>query len=137
MTFQAPYNSPAKEEQTLDKGERTRDRRVFTPLADIYEDEKEIVVVVDVPGADVEAIDLTLEKNVLTIDAAVDRPEPEKHKLSYAEYSYGDYHRSFILSNQIDRDEITADVRNGVLYLHLPKAPEAKSRKITVRSSQN
>jgi HSP20 family protein len=55
--------------------------------------------------------------------------------LAYAEYEVGDYHRRFTLSNEIDRDNIAATVKDGVLRLHLPKSGPAKARKISVKSA--
>ena len=114
--------------------ERTRDQRCYIPRADIYETNNEIVVVADVPGADENSIDITLDKNILTINAYVDINIPEDYSLAYAEYDYGDYTRSFTLSEDIDREKIQATVKNGVLRLHLGKAGPAKARKISVKA---
>jgi HSP20 family molecular chaperone IbpA len=123
-----------KQEMALSEDtERTRDCQCFVPRADIYEVEDNIVVAVDVPGADEESIEITLEKNVLTIDAYVDPGDFEGYSLAFAEYQIGDFHRSFRLSNEIDRDAIEATVKDGVLRLTLPKAQEAKMRKIAVK----
>ncbi len=119
---------------TTEDTERTRDCQCFVPRADIYELDDDIVVVVDVPGADDDSIDITLEKNVLTINAYVDPGDFVGHSLAFAEYQIGDYQRSFNLSNEIDREKIEATVKNGVLRLLLPKAQEAKMRKIAVKS---
>jgi HSP20 family protein len=119
---------------TAEDMERTRDCQCFVPRADIYELDDDIVVVVDVPGANDDSIDITLEKNVLTINAYVDPGDFEGHSLAFAEYQIGDYQRSFHLSNEIDREKIEATVKNGVLRLLLPKAQEAKMRKISVKA---
>jgi HSP20 family protein len=116
-----------------DTTERTRDSRCFTPLSDIYELDDQIVIVADVPGVDEKSIDVTLEKNVLTINALVDPIVPQGYSLSLAEYQVGDYQRSFRLSDEIDREHIQASVKDGVLRLYLPKAKEALMRKISVK----
>lgn len=122
-----------KEEVTLTEDtERTRDVCCFVPRADIYELEDQIVIVADVPGASEESIDIALEKNVLTINAYVDQDIPEGYSLRLAEYEAGDYQRSFRLSNEIDREKIEATVKDGVLRLYMPKASEARARKISV-----
>jgi len=118
---------------TTEDSERTRDCQCFVPRSDIYEADDDIYVVVDVPGADNESIDITLEKNVLTINAYVDPGDIEGYSLAFAEYQIGDYQRSFRLSNEIDREKIEATVKDGVLRLVLPKAQEAKTRKIAVK----
>ncbi|MCC7130598.1 MAG: hypothetical protein B6D39_10415 [Anaerolineae bacterium UTCFX2] len=114
--------------------ERTRDQACFLPRADIYEMDDQIVIVADMPGADKNSIDVTLEKNILTINAAVDPVIPQGYALQAAEYEVGDYHRTFRLSNEIDRSKIEAVVKDGVLRLYLTKAAEAKARKISVKA---
>jgi HSP20 family molecular chaperone IbpA len=122
-----------KQEVAEGRAERTRDRVAFIPRVDIYETNEDIYVVADVPGVDENSVDITLEKDVLTIDGYVEPMEPEGYRLAYAEYRVGDYHRRFTLSNQIDRDKIEATVRDGVLRLHLPKATPT-TRKIAVKA---
>ncbi len=114
--------------------ERTRARKAFVPRVDIHETGDAIVVTADMPGVDEKAIDITLEKNVLTINGYVEPEQPEDYDLVYAEYEVGDYQRSFTLSNQIDQEKIEASVKGGVLHLHLPKVGPAKARKISVKA---
>jgi len=126
---------PVKEEAKPVEGvERTRSRRVYVPLTDIYESEDRVNVVADLPGVDENSVEITLEKNELTINGYVDPLRFENYDLTYAEYGIGDYHRSFILSNEIDRDKIEASVKDGVLYLELPIATHFKARKIEVKA---
>jgi len=99
---------------------------------DILEKKDEIVVTADMPGVDEKSLDITLEKNVLTIHGMTE-PEPETTaRPIYAEYGIGDYQRAFTISEEVDRDGIKATMKNGVLRLVLPKAPAAKTRKIEV-----
>jgi len=123
-----------QEAQPATGAERISPRRVFLPRCDIYETENEIVIVADMPGVDEKSIDITLEKNVLTMVGRVEPEEPSKHCLAYAEYETGDYERVFTLSDEVDRDGISASTKNGVLRLVLPKAGPAKSRKIAVKT---
>jgi HSP20 family protein len=122
------------EKQEVAEGdvERTRARRCFVPRTDIYEVGDDIHVVADMPGVDDKSIDITLERNVLTINGYVEPDYPDNYQLAYAEYDVGDYQRSFRLSDDIDREGIEATVKDGVLRLHLPKADTAKARKISV-----
>jgi HSP20 family molecular chaperone IbpA len=113
--------------------ERTRECQCFIPRADIYETEDNIVVVADLPGVDENSVDITLEKNILTINGYVDYREPEGYSLAWAEYEVGDYQRSFRISNEIDRDKIEATIKEGVLRLYLPKLEQAKLKKIAVK----
>jgi HSP20 family protein len=123
------------EKQEIAEGdvERTRARRCFVPRTDIYEVGEDIFVVADMPGTDEKSVEITLERNVLTINGYVEPMYPENYQLAHAEYDVGDYQRSFRLSDEIDRDRIEATVRDGILRLRLPKADAAKARKITVK----
>lgn len=123
-----------KEEVSLEEGtEWARDRRIFIPRADIYETDENIVVAVDVPGASEDQIDVTLEKDLLSIKALVDTKDPEGYSLNLAEYEVGDYQRSFKLNGEINRNKIEASYRDGVLRLYLPKAEEVKAKKIAIK----
>lgn len=124
-----------QEVTTMSDAERTRARKAYVPRADIYETANEIFVVADMPGVDENSLDLTLEKNILTINGYVEPAQLENFSLAYAEYEVGDYQRSFTLSNQIDQEKIEASVKNGVLRLRLPKAGPAKARKIMVTAA--
>ena len=123
-----------QEVQTQDGTERTRATRCFICRTDIYEDGDQMVIVADVPGVDESALDITLEKNVLTINAYVEPAIPEGYAPVFAEYEVGDYQRSFKISDEIDRERIEATVKDGVLRVYLPKAAP-HSRKISVKGS--
>jgi HSP20 family protein len=114
--------------------ERTRSTNVYTPDVDILEKDDSIIVLADMPGVGESSVDITLEKDVLSIYAKVEPEVPEKHQLLHAEYGVGDYQRSFTISNEIDREKIEATVKNGVLRLVLPKAKAVQTRKISVQA---
>jgi HSP20 family protein len=122
-----------QEETPADEMERTRSRRSFVPRADIYTTEKEIIVLADIPGANERTVNITLEKDILSISAYVEPAIPSGFDIAYAEYEEGDYQRSFRLSDKIDRDKIEAVVSGGILHLRLPKVLEAQTKKITVK----
>ena len=124
-----------QEAQDIDGAERTRTRRVYIPRVDIYETGDAIVLLADMPGVSDEDVDITLEKNVLSITGYVQATEREGYGLAYSEYSEGDYERTFALSDAVDRARIEATMKDGVLKLTLPKAEEVKTRKIAVRSA--
>jgi HSP20 family protein len=135
MTAQSPDLEAEKQEVLeANNSERTRECPCFIPRADIYELDDKIVIVADVPGADENSIDITLEKNILTINAYVEPTRPEGYSLAYGEYEQGDYQRSFRLSNEVDQEHIEAQISDGVLYLGLPKAGALKTRKISVKA---
>jgi len=117
----------------LDTVERTRSGKVFVPAVDIFETENEVIVLADMPGANEKSIEITLEQNVLTIQASVEDDTPEGFDLQYSEYDTGDYQRSFNLTDTINRDKIDAKYTNGVLKLILPKIEPVKPKKIEVK----
>ena len=122
-----------QEVQPTEGVERTRASRVYVPRVDIYSNEEGVTIEADMPGVDENNVDILLEKDVLTISGFVTSEEPEGFDLSYNEYGIGDFRRSFTLMEEIDRDKIEASINNGVLRVHLPKAPEAQARKIAVQ----
>jgi HSP20 family protein len=124
-----------QEVETPEGIERTGMRRVFVPRVDIIERNGDITLLADMPGVNSDSVDITLEKNILTIRGTVEFERPEAYDLAYAEYAVGDYERTFALSDEVDRDRIEATVKNGVLRLLLPKAEAAKARKIAVKGA--
>jgi HSP20 family molecular chaperone IbpA len=125
-------NVHKQESATPDGTERIQARRVFVPQVDILESEQALLLVADMAGVDENGVDVTVEKNILTITGAVVSEVPAGYKLSHEEYGVGDYERSFTLPNEIDRDGIQATIKEGVLKLTLPKAKQALSKKVTV-----
>ncbi|MFW8637411.1 Hsp20/alpha crystallin family protein [Cribrihabitans pelagius] len=109
--------------------------RVFTPAVDIFEKEDATVILADMPGVAPEDVDITLERQVLTLTGRVTRNAPEGYRRLSSEYREGGYSRVFTLSDAVDQDKINADFKNGVLRLELPRAAEAKPRKITVKTA--
>ena len=103
------------------------------PTTDIYESDQALTLVMEMPGVDKSNIDVGVENDVLTVAGRVDFSKYEKLQPVYTEYMIGHYRRSFSLSpSRIDQDEIRAETKDGVLTLTLPKAEQAKPRKITV-----
>lgn len=123
-----------KEAEISEKGELTRSRKIFSPAVDIVERKDDIIVTADMPGVDDKTVDITLEKNVLTLYGRVEADIPDKHNLYLSEYGIGDYQRVFTLTDEVDRDKIHATVKNGVLTILLPKAEVVKTRKISVKA---
>ncbi len=124
---------PHKQESATPEGtERIQARRVYVPHVDILESDHSLLLVADMPGVDENGIDITIEKNILTIKGTVVSAVPAEYKLTYEEYGVGDYERSFTLPNEIDREGIQATIKDGVLKLTLPKAKQAVAKKVTV-----
>lgn len=114
--------------------ERTKDRVVFTPAVDILEDVNNLYIYADMPGADDKGVNITLENDVLTIEAQVGEVTFDKHSTTYSEYGTGDYHRAFTLNEAFERDKIEAKMKNGVLSIVLPKAEAVKTRSIPIKA---
>jgi len=108
---------------------RTRERYV-TPPVDIYELPEGLVVMADVPGVTKDDLDVRVENNILTIRGRASRAM--QGAPVYREYELMHYFRQFELSDKVDQSKIQADLKHGVLTLTLPKAEEAKPRKIAV-----
>jgi HSP20 family protein len=105
-----------------------------TPSIDIHEGPDGLVLEADLPGATESDVSIQLEHNVLVLHAKVASSVPEGARLLHEEYRSVDYYRSFILSDEVERSRITAELKNGVLRLVLPKAERAKTRRIEIKS---
>lgn len=113
--------------------EQTSQRMVVAPLVDIYENADEVLVVADVPGAASDGVSLSFENNRLSIHASASTPEvdgtPVFREMSLAEV---DYRRAFELAPGIDSENISAELRDGTLNIHLPKSAALKPRQIPI-----
>jgi HSP20 family protein len=133
-------DSKAKEIQVKPKqevtspAEQTKPGMVFTPSVDIFETDRELTLLADLPGVTAENLTIDLRENTLTLTGEVDPVERADEKDLLVEYEIGKYYRQFSLSNVIDQSKIDANLTNGVLRLTLPKVEEAKPRKIEVRT---
>ena len=112
--------------------ERTRSGCCYRPNVDIIEQQDELLVLADVPGAGSESIDVKFEDGTLEIYAAVAPRQDETQSYLLREYGLGDYYRTFQVSESIDAAKISAHYADGVLTLRLPKAEALKPRKIAV-----
>ncbi|MEW6585289.1 MAG: Hsp20/alpha crystallin family protein [Nitrospirota bacterium] len=131
---ETPKEVQKKEAESPVRGERTKLRKVYTPAVDIVERKDDIVMMADMPGVDEKSVDITVEKNILTISGTVEASAPENRTMYIAEYGVGDYQRVFTLTDEVDKDKIQATVKNGVLKIVLPKAEALKTRKIAVKA---
>ena len=120
-----------KKEMTS-KEEQTVPSRYFVPHTDIFETEDGLVVVMEVPGVDKNALDVHLENDTLRVEGRIDRGNYEGLEPLYAEYNVGHFARAFTLSNKIDQGEISAQLTDGVLTLTLKKTKEATPRCIAI-----
>jgi HSP20 family protein len=133
---QAQSDIEARPKQKVERtNESTRPGAYFQPAVDIFEAPDEIVVRADLPGVSPDALDVKLEGDELTIEGRIDPKEYDGLKPLYVEYGVGGYLRRFTLGETIEREQIKAQLQNGVLTLHLPKAERARSRRIAVEGA--
>jgi HSP20 family protein len=107
----------------------------FTPRFDVYENENEYVLMGDLPGVRPQDLDVKYENQELTIHGKVVSRCHGAGNCFAEEYGVGDFRRSFTVGDLIDGSQIGAELKNGVLAVHLPKRADAKPRKIEVRSA--
>jgi HSP20 family protein len=110
------------------------DGRRFIPSADIYESPEELTVLVDMPGVDAGNIDVRIDKGVLHLHGKTSPRQSQDVKFVLQEYEVCDYLRSFEVGDAIDAQRITAEHRDGVLVLHLPKSEKLRPKRIEVRA---
>lgn len=115
------------------KDESTIPARVFMPDADIYETENALTVILEMPGVEKGNVEVRVENDILKVEGRLDLSKYQGLMPLYTEYNVGHYARSFQLSNKVDQSNIVAAMKDGVLSLTLPKAKEAKPRRIDIR----
>jgi HSP20 family protein len=127
-------NSPVikKEQHTELDTPEVRLGLCFIPRVDIMEAEEESLLLADLPGVKPEDVDVRFDNGELIIDGHC---APRHHGANYvlSEYGVGDFYRAFTISEEIDSQKISAELKNGVLTVHLPKAESSKPRKIAVK----
>jgi HSP20 family protein len=124
-------NNPDKD--ALDR-EETRPRQSYlSPAVDIFETEEALVLRADLPGLPREAIEIHVEKGVLTIQGLSGEDASGEKLIN--EFVSGPYYRQFRISDTLDPQKAVADFKNGVLTLTLPRAEKAKPRRIEIAAN--
>jgi HSP20 family protein len=105
----------------------------FAPAVDVYEDEHNVTLKIEVPGIDQKDIDVRIENNVLSVhgERKLEKEEKEEN-YRRVERQYGSFTRTFNLPNTVDTDNVQAQYDKGVLKIALPKKAEAKPKQIKV-----
>jgi HSP20 family protein len=103
---------------------------------DAYRQGDEFVVQFDLPGVDTQSIDLTVEKNVLTVHAERRRSAPDDVEMLASERPHGTFSRQLFLGESLDPDRIEAGYADGVLTLHVPVAEQAKPRRVPINATE-
>ncbi len=113
--------------------ERTRESTTYTPRFDIWETEDELILCGDLPGVEPGDLDIRFENRELTVLGKVGPRHVERRSL-YSEYGIGDFYRTFAVGEAVDGEKIAAELKNGVLTVHLPKSDAVKPRRIAVKA---
>ena len=107
---------------------------VFTPAVDIFETEKEITLLADMPGVKADDLIIDLRENTLTLSGNIAPVENADEEDILVEYETGKYYRQFTISELINQEKIDAQLNDGVLHLRLPKIEKATPKKIVVKA---
>jgi HSP20 family protein len=121
----------------LNEGEGTLTTASFIPAVDVYEDEKQVVLKLEVPGVEEKDLDVSVENHTLTVKGERKFEKEEKEENFHRiERRYGSFYRAFTLPTTVDTENVAASYNAGVLKLELKKKPEAQPKQIKVNVGQ-
>jgi HSP20 family molecular chaperone IbpA len=123
-----------EKQEVTGPAEQTTPGLVFTPAVDIFETEKEITLLADMPGVKADDLTIDLRDNTLTLSADTAPVEKNDEQDILVEYETGRYYRQFTLGEMINQENINAQLNDGVLRLSLPKVEKATPKKIVVKA---
>ena len=136
-----------KQEVNTGVAESTNNSPMFSPMVDIWETDTGLVLVADMPGVSTDDISVDLSNGTLTVNGRVAASHPNQHsnptsnpsdlKVILSEYEVGNFYRQFSLADNIDQENITASMKDGVLKLELPRVAPTQPRKIKVQTSES
>lgn len=126
-TSSATASSGAQEVQ-----EAQQAQRAVVPAVDVFEDASGITLLADMPGVSKDELELKIEGESLLIEGRVQARTPDAMEAVYAEVRAPRYRRVFVLSRELDTTRIDANLKDGVLTLHIPKQAHAQPRRIEV-----
>jgi HSP20 family protein len=121
-----------QKQELANKEEKTIPGRHFIPTTDIFETDEALTVIMEMPGVEKKNVSIALENDLLHVEGQIDFSNYQGMDPVYTEYNVGHYARRFTLSGKVDRDNISAQLDDGVLTLTLPKVKEAMPRRISV-----
>jgi HSP20 family molecular chaperone IbpA len=123
-----------EKQEVASPAEQTTPGLVFTPAVDIFETEKNITLLADMPGVKADDLTIDLRDNTLTLTADIAPVDNSNAEELLVEYETGRYYRQFTLGELIDQTNIDAKLNDGVLRLTLPKVEKATPKKIAVKT---
>ena len=124
-----------KRENTATAPEQVEQATYFTPLVDVIETGDAFLFQADLPGVAAGDLDVSYENGTLAIAGKVHPRRPAGRSYIWREYGVGHFYRQFSLNTEINPDGIRAELKNGVLELHVPKAESAKTRRIEIKTA--
>ena len=131
--LQTPERQANQPTPSRESSER-REQPFVVPPVDVYENESGITLLADLPGVSRDRLGVRVDGDSLVIEATAQTPQPQDMQLVYGEAQYPSYRRQFTLSRELDTARIEAQLRDGVLRLTIPKAEEARPRRIQVQA---
>ena len=108
------------------------ERADWHPLADVFETETEYVVELDLPGINRDALEVDVDENRLTVRGARPVDSSKQHR---GERPHGKFYRTFTVPKTVDQSKVTAEYKDGVLELRLPKRKEPKTQRVEIKVS--
>lgn len=132
-TLQRENGTQTSPTRNIAKTAQTGRHVTFTPRVDILDNPEELMLLLDVPGVKPENVDLHFERGELTVHAHFSATEPVG-KVLLNEYEVGDYYRAFLIGEDVAPEHIHAELKNGVLTIHLPKKASARPQRIAVQA---
>ncbi|WIM09326.1 Hsp20/alpha crystallin family protein [Enhydrobacter sp.] len=121
-----------EKKELVPKGEKTVPARYYVPTTDIYETDDALTVVMEVPGVDRKDVEVRIENDELHVEARIEFSKYEGMEPLYTEYNVGHFTRTFMLSQAVDQQQISAAMADGVLTLTLKKVQQAQPRRIAI-----
>jgi HSP20 family protein len=132
-TLQDRMNRLFRESYGPEGREESLTSSTFAPPVDVYEDEHNVMLKIEVPGIDEKDIDVRIENNVLTVHGERKFEKEEKEEnFRRVERNYGSFTRTFTLPSTVDSEHVSANYDKGILKIALPKKAEAKPKQIKV-----
>ena len=123
-----------EKQEVTSPAEQTTPGLVFTPAVEIFETEKEITLLADMPGVKADDLTIDLRDNTLTLTADTAPVDNADENEILMEYETGRYYRQFTLGEMVNQENIDAKLNDGVLRLSLPKVEKATPKKIAVKT---
>ena len=131
---QTSSSSPARTAGASQQQGKQPEQRHVVPPVDVFENDNAITLLADLPGVTREQLHVRVDGGNLLLEATAATAGPENMQLVYGEAQCPAYRRQFTLSRELDTSRIEAQLRDGVLRLTIPKAEEARPRRIDVRA---